>query len=127
MVGTRLSVALLVLCVAGCVQQAPPPLAPPPASPPPTPAAAPPPSAAQIAPGVWDVDRARCSDLLGASDDDRAASAMFYYGYLAAKARIHLIEVGRIDANIAKVMNMCADAPNITVSSAFYRALWPSR
>src|SRR2546430_17583726 len=30
---------------------------------------APGPSEAQITPGRWDVDRVRCSDLLGASDD----------------------------------------------------------
>ena len=41
--------------------------------------------------------------------------AMFYYGYLAAKAGIHIIDVSRIDDNIAKVMRQCAAAPNLTV------------
>jgi hypothetical protein len=126
MLARRLSVAFLVLCAAGCAQPSPPPVAAPPPAPPPV-APAPPPSAAQIAPGVWDVDHARCSDLLGASDDDRAAAAMFYYGYLAAKTRIHVIDVGRIDANIEKVMSVCADAPSITVTSAYYRALRSGR
>jgi hypothetical protein len=128
MLARRLSVAFLVLCAAGCAQPSPPPIAAPPPAPPPTVASAPPPpSAAQIAPGVWDVDHARCSDLLGASDDDRAAAAMFYYGYLAARTRIHVIDVSRIDANIEKVMNICAEAPSITVTSAFYRALRSER
>ena len=35
-------------------------------------------SEAQLAPGRWDVERVRCSDLLAADDDDRAAAAMFY-------------------------------------------------
>ena len=59
------------------------------------PSAAPGPSEAQIAPGPWEVERVRCSDLLGAADDDRAAAAMLYYGYPAAKTRILVIEVAR--------------------------------
>src|ERR1700726_740572 len=126
----RLMSALLVLWLANCApqtQQAQTSAAPPPAAAPAAPNPAPSPSEAQIAPGRWDVDRVRCSDLLGAADDDRAAAAMFYYGYLAARTRIHVIAVSRIDANIAKVMNVCADAPNITITSAFYRALRSSR
>ena len=97
-----------------------------PAAPPPEAAAPTAPrvtSEAQIAPKRWEVERVRCSDLLGASDDDRAAAAMFYYGYLAAKARIHVIDVSRIDDNVKKVMDRCAAAPNITVPQAFSQAL----
>lgn len=65
----------------------------------------------------------RCSDLLGASDDDRASAAMFYYGYLAAKAGIRVIDVNQIDGNIRKVMDQCAAAPNMTVPQAFRQAL----
>ena len=63
-----------------------------------------------------------CSGLLGASNEDRAAVAMFYYGYLAAKAGIHIIDVSRIDDNIAKVMRQCAAAPNLTVPRVFREA-----
>ena len=80
-------------------------------------------SEAQIAPGRWDVERVRCSDLLGAGDDDREAAAMFYYGYLAAKAGIHVIDVSQIDGNVRKVMDRCAATPNITVPQAFRQAL----
>ena len=69
----------------------------------------------------------RCSDLLGAADDDRAAAAMFYYGYLAAKAGIHIIDVRRIDGNVRKVMAQCSATPNITVPQAFREALDRSR
>ena len=69
------------------------------------------------------MERVRCSDLLGAADDDRAAAAMFYYGYLAAKAGIHVIDVSKIDGNIKKVMERCAVAPNETVPQAFRQAL----
>jgi len=48
---------------------------------------------------------------------------MFYYGYLAAKAGIRVIDVNRIDGNVRKVMDRCAAAPNITVPQAFRQAL----
>jgi len=94
----------------------------------PPPEAAPPPaprvtSEAQISTGRWDVERVRCSDLLGAADDDREAAAMFYYGYLAAKAGIRVIDVSQMDGNVRKVMDRCAAAPNITVPQAFRQAL----
>jgi len=120
---------LLVCGLAACAQTPAPPqqAATPPAPVPSAPAAPPPPAAApsdaQIAPGRWDVDRVRCSDLLGASDDDRAAAAMFYYGYLAARAGIRVIDVSQIDGNIHKVMDQCAAAPNLTVPQAFRQAL----
>jgi hypothetical protein len=131
-----ISAALLAASLAACAGQpnpAPPAAAP--APPPPAPmAAAPPsgaqvasaPSGAQVAPGRWNVERVRCSDLLEASDEDRASAAMFYYGYLAAKAGIHIIDVGRIGGNIAKVMRQCAATPNLTVPQAFREALRPS-
>src|ERR1700719_100822 len=124
-----LAIVLLACCLAcaqpsAAQQQSAPPLAP--AAPPPESAPPPPPrvtSDAQVAPKRWDVERARCSDLLGAADDDRAAAVMFYYGYLAAKAGIHVIDVSRIDGNIKKVMDRCAAAPNETVPQAFRQAL----
>jgi hypothetical protein len=122
-------VAFLLACsLAACAQSpasqqqvAPAPATPPPETPsPPTPRVN---SDAQIAPGRWDVDRVRCSDLLGADDDDRAAAVMFYYGYLAAKAGIRVIDVSQIDGNVRKVMDQCAAARNITVPQAFRQAL----
>jgi hypothetical protein len=120
-----LTIVLLACCLA-CAQpsvaqqQSAPPAAPaaPPESSPPRVT-----SDAQVAPKRWDVDRVRCSDLLGAADDDRAAAAMFYYGYLAAKAGIRVIDVSQIDGNIKKVMERCSAAPNETVPQAFRQAL----
>ena len=51
---------------------------------------------------------------------------MFYYGYLAAKAGIHVIDVSRISDNIAKVMQKCGAKPSLTVPQAFREALRPS-
>ena len=130
MMKTRFVAVLLACWLAASAQSpaaqqqvAPPPA---PATPPPEAPSSPAPrvtSEAQIAPGRWDVDRVRCSDLLGADDDDRAAAVMFYYGYLAAKAGIRVIDVSQIDGNVRKVMDRCAAAPNITVPQAFRQAL----
>jgi hypothetical protein len=84
---------------------------------------APAPSDAQVAPQKWNVERVRCSDLLAASDDDRATAIMFYYGYLAAKANIHVIDVSKIEDNIGKVMKQCSSTPATTVPAAFRQAL----
>ena len=81
------------------------------------------PSDAQVAPKKWDVERVRCSDLLHASDDDRASAVMFYYGYLAAKTNIRVIDVSKIEGNIDKVMKQCEAAPTMTVPTAFRYAL----
>lgn len=48
---------------------------------------------------------------------------MFYYGYLAAKASIHIIDTSRISGNIAKVMQLCEAKPHLTVPQAFRQAL----
>ena len=91
------------------------------------PPSAPPPAEAQIAPGLWEVERVRCADLLGAADDDRAAAAMFYFGYLAGKAGIRVIDVGKIDENVGKVMKQCAATPKVMVLQESRNALRPRR
>jgi HdeA/HdeB family len=113
---------LLLLCLAACAEPAPPPTAPPQATAAPLPSPA---SEGQIGPHLWDVELVRCSDLLGASDADRASAAMFYYGYLAAKAGIRVIDVSRISGNIARVMQQCEAQPDLTVPEAFREALRP--
>ncbi len=126
---TKVAPAPFLLAAAGCAQQPPQPAQS--AAPPtttfaavqPAPRSAPAPSDAQIAPGRWNVERVRCSDLFGASAEDRAAAAMFYYGYLAAKAGTHIIDVSQIDGNVSKVMGQCAASPGLTVPQAFRQAL----
>jgi hypothetical protein len=116
----------LIVCARPATSQQPTATPPAPAAPP---AEGAPPQAprstseAEIAPKRWDVERVRCSDLLGAADDDRAAAGMFYYGYLAAKAGIRVIDTSQIEGNLKKVMERCQAAPNITVPQAFREAL----
>jgi hypothetical protein len=83
------------------------------------------PSDAKVASTKWNVERVRCSDLLAASDEDRASAAMFYFGYLAAKENIHIVDVSKIEDNISKVMKQCSATPNTTVPQAFLEALRP--
>ena len=127
---TNLVLLLLACCLivsAGPVGSQQPTAAPPaPAAPPAEAASQQAPRAtseAQVSPGRWDVERVRCSDLLGAADEDRASAGMFYYGYLAAKAGIRVINVSQIEGNLKKVMDRCEAAPNITVPQAFREAL----
>jgi HdeA/HdeB family len=119
----KLTAALLTtLCVAAYVVQ-------PAAAAPGTPlamqvaAASAPPSDAQVAPGRWDVTRALCTDLLNASDDDRASASMFYFGYLAAKYGIRVIDVNKLSDNIHKVMVQCGHTPTMPITQAFRLAL----
>jgi hypothetical protein len=83
------------------------------------------PSDAKVAPTKWNVDRVRCSDLLAASDDDRAAATMFYFGYLAAKDNIRTVDTSKIEDNIRHVMKQCSATPSMTVPEAFRQALRP--
>ena len=49
---------------------------------------------------------------------------MFYYGYIwRQNTRIRVINVSKIDGNVRKLMDDCADTPNITVPQAFRQAL----
>jgi HdeA/HdeB family/Glycine-zipper domain len=81
------------------------------------------PSDAQVGPRKWEVARVRCSDLLNASDDDRASATMFYYGYLAATAGTHVIDVEKISENIEKVMKQCEAQSSLTAPEAFRKAI----
>jgi len=122
------SIAVIAFCMAASAGEAAAqaqPTAPPAA--PPAAATAPGASDAKIAPKKWNVERVRCSDLLAASDDDRASAVMFYYGYLAAKANIHVIDVSKIEDNVNKVMKQCSSTPQTTVHDAFRQALGPRK
>ena len=81
------------------------------------------PSDAKVAPGKWDVTRARCSDLLNADEDDRASASMFYFGYLAAKYGIRVVDVNKISDNIHKVMEQCGNTPQMPITQAFRLAI----
>ena len=73
-----------------------------------------------IAPGGrWNVAEGRCRALLGEADDDRAAIGMFYYGYLAAKLNLNVIDTSRIEDDLRHVFETCRDHRAMTIVTAF--------
>jgi hypothetical protein len=73
-----------------------------------------------IAPaGHWNVAQAGCRAILSESDDDRAAIGMFYYGYLAAKLNLNVIDTSRIEGDLRHVFETCRDHPDMTIVAAF--------
>jgi HdeA/HdeB family len=73
-----------------------------------------------IAPaGHWNVAQARCRAILTESDDDRATIGMFYYGYLAAKLNLNVIDTSRIEGDLRHVFETCRDHPDMTIVAAF--------
>ncbi len=65
----------------------------------------------------------RCEHWLGASDDDRAAVGMFYYGWLAGNAGIRDLRPANIQPNLRKVLDYCAQHRDTTIVSAFRATL----
>ena len=73
-----------------------------------------------IAPaGHWNVAQAGCRAILSESDDDRAVIGMFYYGYLAAKLNLNIIDTSRIEGDLRHVFETCRDHPEMTIVAAF--------
>ena len=73
-----------------------------------------------IAPGGhWDVAEGPCRALLDETDDDRAAIGMFYYGYLAAKLNLNVIDTSRIEGDLRHVFETCRDHRAMTIVAAF--------
>jgi hypothetical protein len=73
-----------------------------------------------IAPtGRWDVAQAGCRAILRESDDDRAIIGMFYYGYLAAKLNLNVINTSRIEGDLRHVFDTCRNHPDMTIVAAF--------
>jgi hypothetical protein len=113
------------LCACAQPQEAAAPAAPPP---PPTAAVAPPPAPAPVAepppPGNrWvSIRGALCERLLELSPDDRAAAALFYTGYQAARFRSRAINVGAIPDAEAWAYNYCVEHPRRPAVEAFRQA-----
>ena len=72
---------------------------------------------------LWDVTKIRCESWVDASDDDRAAVGMFYYGWLAGNRRIRTIRPIDIQPNLRKVLDACAENRGFTIVHAFETAL----
>jgi len=64
-----------------------------------------------------------CADLLRASQDDRAAAAMFYLGYGVARLKLATLDVGYIEGLETAALDECAQHPDRPASAAFARVL----
>ena len=97
-----------------------------PAAPTPAPATPPPPSGDTVLPSkdqLWDVTTITCGNWVDASDDDRAAVGMFYYGWLAGHKGIKQIRPVNIQPNLRKVLDVCIHNRDYTIVHAFETAL----
>ena len=106
---------------------APPPEAAAPAAPPPPPVAAPAPAPAPVAEPTpsnrWvSIQGATCERLLELSPDDRAAAALFYIGYQAARFRSRAIDVAAIPNAEEWADSYCAEHPGRPAVEAFRQA-----
>jgi hypothetical protein len=98
-----------------------------PAAPTPPPVAAPAPAPAPVAeptPGNrWvSIRGATCERLLELSPDDRAAAALFYIGYQAARFGSRAINVGAIPNAEELADGYCAEHPDRPAVEAFRQA-----
>jgi hypothetical protein len=98
-----------------------------PAAPPPPPAAVPAPPPAPVAEPTpsnrWvSIQGALCERLLELSPDDRAAAALFYTGYQAARFRSRAINVGAIPDAEEWAYNYCVEHPGRPAVEAFRQA-----
>src|SRR3569833_2461797 len=84
-----------------------------------TPPATSPPSDPIAPAGHWNVAQAGCRAILSEPDDDRAAIGMFYYGYLAAKLNLNVIDTSRIEVNLHQKNKTSRDHPDMTIVAAF--------
>lgn len=115
-------IALPVLLLAACAQPSAPPPAPAPAAPPP-PAAAPPAPEPAASTAPIPIRTLSCAELIGAGDDDRAAAAMFFIGYQAARNQVHNLSIAQIQAIEGKALAICAKQPAMPAARAFHAAV----
>jgi hypothetical protein len=114
-------IALPALLLAACAQPSPPPAAAP--APMPPPAAAPPPPEAAASTAPIPIRTLSCAELLGASDDDRAAASMFFIGYQAAASGVHNLSIAQIQAIEGKALSICAAHQAMPAVRAFHTAV----
>lgn len=72
---------------------------------------------------MMDVTAATCGQLAEATEMDRAFSLMFYYGYLAGREDIAVIDGSAVAGHLEQVRDFCNANPEATVIEAFVEAL----
>jgi hypothetical protein len=113
-------IALPVLLLAAC---APPPAPAPAPAPMAPPAPPPPPPEPAVSTAPIPIRSLSCAEMIGASDDDRAAASMFFIGYRAALAQVRNLSIPQIQAIEQKALTICAAHPNLPAARAFGTAV----
>jgi hypothetical protein len=72
---------------------------------------------------MMDVTAATCGQMAEATEMDRAFSLMFYYGYLAGREGIAVIDGSAVSGHLEQVRDFCNANPEATVIEAFVEAL----
>jgi hypothetical protein len=67
--------------------------------------------------------RTTCSDLAAQSEEERAASLIFYYGYMAGLSGAVTVDESRVEAQFLAVRDYCNSHPEASVIAAFVAAL----
>jgi hypothetical protein len=57
--------------------------------------------------------------LLAASDEDRAAAAMFFIGYQASRAQVRNLTISQIESIERKALSACVVNPEMPAVRAF--------
>jgi hypothetical protein len=91
----------------------------------PLPALAPEPVAANMAqPGrFWQVRRVTCAEWLVRPEPERHSAAMFYYGWLAARAGTQTIDTDKIAPDLQRAHDRCVREPGLPVAESFTETL----
>jgi len=113
-------IALPVLLLAACAPPPAPAPAPVPAAPPAPP---PPPPEPAVSTAPIPIRTLSCAEMIGASDEDRAAASMFFIGYRAALAQVRNLSIPQIQAIEHKALTICAAHPNLPAARAYGMAV----
>jgi hypothetical protein len=70
-----------------------------------------------------DLTRTTCSDLAAQSQEERALSLIFYYGYMAGRAGAVSIDGSAVSGHLNMVRDHCNANPSQTIVDVFAKAL----
>lgn len=81
------------------------------------------PTASQAEQAEVDFTKVTCNELAQQSDEERAFSLIFYFGYLLGRANATIIDDTRVSEQLLRVRAYCNERPESTVIDAFVDAL----
>ena len=80
-------------------------------------------AAQESADEVADFTQTTCAQLAAVSDEDRAFSLIFYYGYMAGRSDATTIDSSAVSGHLDAVRDYCNANPDSLVVDAFVAAL----